>query len=108
MRAARAVAETLLNALPAVRAQRGAARLILTAACLHLHPITGPDPTLGDLRAFLRALAAADPNAWADLARSPLGLVQYVGQDFGGGDTPRAQAALALAVQAVTLCMHAD
>jgi len=82
------------------------ARLLLTAVCLHLYPLAGPDPTLADLHAFLVSLKGFEAWAWSALAESPLALAQYVAEDFKGGRDQGAEFALSLAIQGVTAKMH--
>ena len=105
VRAARACAQALLSDLPDPLRRVGAARLLLTAVCLHLYPVAGPDPTLADLHAFLVSLARQEPSAWDAMTLSPLGFVQYVSDDFHGGLGQELQEAISLAIQAVeTVC----
>jgi hypothetical protein len=106
--AARECAQALLSGREGSPARLGAARLILTAVCLHLYPVVGPDPTLADLHAFLASLGRPDPSAWDALALSPLALVQYVSADFNSGRGKGPQAAISLAIQAVTAKMHTN
>lgn len=106
VRAARACAQALLNDLPQKPPRVCAARLILTAVCLHLYPLAGPDPTMADVRAFLVSLAGAESGAWNALSTSSLALVQYVAEDFEGGRRKAHQDAISLAIQAVTAKMH--
>jgi hypothetical protein len=106
--AARDCAGLLLGEHPEPPQSLGAARLILTAVCLHLHPVAGPDPTLTDLHAFLMALARPSAEVWATLSRSSMALVQYASCDFNGGRGLRAQDALSLAIQAVEAKLHTE
>lgn len=84
----------------------GSARLLLTAACLHLYPVRGPDPTLADLHALLLALAASDPVAWGALTRSPLPVVQFAAMELEEGRGRGPQAAISLAIQSVMAKLH--
>jgi hypothetical protein len=105
--AARDCAELLLGEPPGPQ-DFGAARLILTAVCLHIHPVAGPDPTLADLHAFLIALARPSAEVWAALSRSSMALVQYASCDFNDGRGRRAQDALSLAIKAVKAKLYLE
>ncbi len=107
VRIARACAEALLSELGEPPSRLGDARLLLTAACLHLYPVAGPDPTLADLHAFLVSLGRPEARAWKAMAASPLGLVQYVAEEFKGESARSGSAALSLAIRAVEAKTHA-
>ena len=97
--AARTCARTLLarsEAPPGLVAQ---ARLILTAACLHIHAGIGPDPTLGELRDLLLNLQAG-AAAWAALAASPIQFVRYTAAELAESDSGL-RSAIDLAVRAL-------
>lgn len=104
--AARACAQALLCDLQEPPRRLVGARLILTAVCLHLYPVVGPDPSLADLHAFLVSLARSEAWAWIAMADSPLALVQYACAEFDGGGGRRPQTTLSLAIQAVEAKLH--
>lgn len=108
MRAARACAQALLSDLPQTPQLTCAARLILTAVCLHLYPLAGPDPTMADVRDFLVALAGSEASAWDALSASSMALVQYVAEEFEDGHRPAHHDAINLAIQAVAAKMHTN
>lgn len=98
--AARAYAHALLSGPPAPPALIGQARLILTAACLHVQSRIGPDPTLRDLRELLLRLGAGRA-AWAPLAASPIQFVQYAAAEFADASDGALTAAIGAAVRAL-------
>ncbi len=98
--AARACACSLLAHSPAPPALTGQARLILTAACLHIQAGIGPDPTVGELRDLLLALGSG-ATAWMALASSPIQFVQYVAAEFADSADGSLRSAIGLAVRAV-------
>jgi len=100
--AARACAAALLARSPAPPALTGQARLILTAACLHVQARIGPDPTVGELRELLVALSSG-ATAWSALASSPIQFVQYAAAEFGDA-ADGALSAINLAIQALAYC----
>lgn len=106
--AARACADALLTGHDGSLSGLASARLLLTAACLYLYPITGPDPALSDLQALLISLAASDPSTRAALARSAAGVVQYISMEFFDGRGLAQQEAISLAVEAVRQSMHTN
>jgi hypothetical protein len=79
--AARACAQTLLAGSDAPAALVAQARLVLTAACLHVHARVGPDPTLGELRDLVVSLGAG-AGAWTVLASSPIQFVRYMAAEL--------------------------
>jgi hypothetical protein len=85
---ARDFARTLLTGATAPAGLLTEARLVLTAACLHIHARIGPDPSLGDLRDFIMDLRGGAAN-WVTLAASPIQFVRYAAAEFGdaGGAT---------------------
>jgi hypothetical protein len=60
-------------------------RLVLTAACLHVHARIGPDPTYEELRQLLLNLRAG-AAAWAALAASPIQFVRYTAAELAETD----------------------
>jgi hypothetical protein len=79
------------------------ARLVLTAACLHVHARIGPDPTISELRDLLLSLGAG-AAAWAALAASPIQFVRYTAAEFADADGALGSA-IDLAVRAVTVAV---
>jgi hypothetical protein len=61
------------------------ARLVLTAACLHVHTRIGPDPTFDELRDLLLKLRAG-AAARAALAASPIQFVRYTAAELADSD----------------------
>ena len=57
------------------------ARLLLTAACLHVHARIGPDPTIADLRRLLVSLRAG-AGAREALTSSPIQFVRYAAAEL--------------------------
>jgi hypothetical protein len=98
--AARTCALTLLAGSDAPAGLLAQARLVLTAACLHVHARVGPDPTLGELRDFLLNLRAGAP-AWTALAASPIQFVRYTAAELADAEGALASA-IDLAVRALT------
>jgi hypothetical protein len=98
--AARTCALTLLAGSDAPAGLLADARLVLTAACLHVHARVGPDPTLGELRELLLNLQAG-AAAWAALTASPIQFVRYVAAELAEADGALASA-IDVAVRALT------
>jgi hypothetical protein len=99
--AARTCARTLLaksEGPPGLLAQ---ARLVLTAACLHVHARIGPDPTFDELRDLLLNLRAG-AAAWTALAASPIQFVRYTAAELADSDGGLGSA-IDLAVRAVNV-----
>ena len=98
--AARSCAEGLLHLSAAPSHVRGQARLVLTAACLHLQARVGPLPELSDLHQLLADMAGHDNQLRGAMALSPLQIVQYVAHEFLG-DAEGSDPAISLALRAV-------
>jgi hypothetical protein len=79
--AARTFARTLLAGLEAPAGLLAQARLVLTAACLHVHARVGPEPTLDELRDLLLNLGAG-ASSCAALAASPIQFVRYMAAEL--------------------------
>jgi hypothetical protein len=103
VRAARRGARQLLGTVAQPHESPGdfaLATLVLTAAGLHLEARIGPEPTLADLRGLLRKLAAG-PDAWAELASSPIQFVQYAAAEFTDAVPAAFVRGISLAIEAV-------
>ena len=98
--AARTCALTILAGSDAPAGLLAHARLVLTAACLHVHARVGPDPTLGELRDFLHNLHTG-AAAWAALAASPIQFVRYAAAELADADDALGLA-IDVAVRALT------
>ncbi|MEW6597890.1 MAG: hypothetical protein AB1429_10375 [Pseudomonadota bacterium] len=83
--AARTCARTLLATSDAPSGLLAQARLVLTAACLHIHARIGPDPTFDELRDLLLTLRAS-AAAWTALAASPIQFVRYTAAELAETD----------------------
>ena len=79
--AARACARSLLVGAQASAGDLSQARLLLTAACLHVHARIGPDPTIADLRRLLVSLRAG-AGAREALTSSPIQFVRYAAAEL--------------------------
>jgi len=99
--AARACASALLGGLP-TSAGGVAARMILSAACLHLHAQVGPEPGLEDVGHLLGGLLAQEPSAWAALRGSAIQFVQYAVEDLLDSSPELVKGALSDALLAVS------
>lgn len=83
--AARTCALTLLAGAEGSPGLLAQARLLLTAACLHIHARVGPDPTLAELRELVLNLGAGTA-AWQALASSPIQFVRYTAAELADTD----------------------
>ncbi|HTX48698.1 MAG TPA: hypothetical protein VME40_04830, partial [Caulobacteraceae bacterium] len=95
--AARDWAEALFTATGGAP-ERAGARLLLTAALVHLDEAAGPEPCLGDLVAFLQRAKASLANL-DGFGRSASSLVRYAGAEL--------QAAPESATLAADACLKA-
>jgi hypothetical protein len=96
--AARAFAESLLIRVAPGQDRRDA-RLLLTAACLHLQSWNGPDATLADL---VEWLGACDPgDVLARLRNQPPSLTEYAVDELGSFAADQQGLALEMALSAV-------
>jgi hypothetical protein len=99
--AARALADRALSDV-ATFADRRDARLLLTAACLHLDSQNGPDPTWADLQHLLvRALRA--PDSLASFGASPMQFLRFTWAELSGLELGALNAVLDQCLHAVTL-----
>jgi hypothetical protein len=99
--AARTCARTLLSKSEGPPGLLAQARLVLTAACLHIHARIGPDPTFDELRDLLLNLRVG-ASAWTALAASPIQFVRYTAAELADSDGGLGLA-IDLAVSAVNL-----
>ena len=94
---ARRCAQDLLAQTTGAAESLRAARLLLTAVCLHIHAGFGPEPNIGDLRALLVRLQDSAAS-WVSLSQSPIQFVRYAAAevlDAGGALRPAFELALA-------------
>jgi hypothetical protein len=99
--AARACADALLGGVP-LPAGGVAARMVLSAACLHLHAQVGPEPGLEDVGRLLGGLLAQEPSAWAALRDCSIQFVQYAVVDLLDSRPELVKDALSEALRAVS------
>jgi hypothetical protein len=97
--AARTCARLLLVGSQASAGDLSQARLLLTAACLHVHARIGPDPTVDDLRGLLVSLRAG-AGARDALTSSPIQFVRYAAAELADTDVALG-ATIDLAVRAL-------
>jgi hypothetical protein len=95
--AARAFAEGLLICVAPGQDRRDA-RLLLTAACLHLQSWNGPDATLADLVEWLGACDSGD--VLARLRNQPPSLTEYAVSELGSLGAGQQSLALEMALSA--------
>jgi hypothetical protein len=95
--AARAFAEGLLICVAPGQDRRDA-RLLLTAACLHLQSWNGPDATLADLVEWLGACDRVD--VLARLRNQPPSLTEYAVSELGSLAAGQQSLALEMALTA--------
>jgi len=97
--AARGLAEKLLRKQRRSEAGHRDARLIMTAACLHLHSQAARTPTVTDLLALLLVFTS-HTNAQTLLGSSPMQFLQFAGAEIDGLSAKSRKHALEICVRA--------
>lgn len=97
--AARTCAQLLLVGSQASAGDLSQARLLLTAAFLHINARIGPDPTVADLQGLLVSLGAG-AGARDALSASPIQFVRYAAAELADSDVALV-ATIDLAVRAL-------